>query len=128
MANVKGGAPFNSLMTLTELSRTPDPLEPPAEDVSVYRATIADNWTIGPKVHGGTMLALCAKAAQYALGAESAQGARGAESAQGARVADQQQPVAVSASFLHAPDPGEVQLTATVLKRGRRVSLVEVEL
>ena len=33
-------------------------------------------------------------------------------------------PVAVSADFLAAPDPGAVQLVTTVRKRGRRIGLM----
>lgn len=53
----------------------------------VYRGELNEHWTIGPKVHGGAMLALCANAAriEHAGGVE---------------------PIAVSANFLWAPDPG----------------------
>jgi hypothetical protein len=37
-------------------------------------------------------------------------------------------PIALSANYLWAPDPGPMRLTTTVCKRGRRVSLIEVEL
>ena len=30
----------------------------------VYEGVLNEHWTIGPKVHGGAMLALCARAAQ----------------------------------------------------------------
>ena len=76
----------------------------------VYEGVLNEHWTIGPKVHGGAMLALCANAAR----AEVA----------GADV----EPIAVSGSFLWAPDPGPMQVVTTVRKRGRRVSLVDVEL
>jgi acyl-coenzyme A thioesterase PaaI-like protein len=79
----------------------------------VYDGELNDNWTIGPKVHGGAMLALCANAARQEL-AQSGIG--------------QTQPIAVSGSFLWAPDPGPMRLVATVRKRGARVSLVDVEL
>lgn len=46
-----------------------------------------EHWTIGPKVHGGAMLALCANAARTEHGADV-------------------EPIAVSANFLWAPDPG----------------------
>ena len=75
----------------------------------VYRGVLNEHWTIGPKVHGGAMLALCANAARTAHGA-------GIE------------PVAVSGSFLWAPDPGPMDVTVTVHKRGRRISLADVEL
>ncbi len=38
------------------------------------------------------------------------------------------QSLAVSANYLAAPDPGDVDIVATVRKRGRQVSLVDVEL
>lgn len=77
----------------------------------VYEGVLNEHWTIGPKVHGGAMLALCANAARTEI-AESAD----------------VEPVAVSGSFLWAPDPGPMQILTTVRKRGRRVSLVDVEL
>lgn len=77
----------------------------------VFTANIDTVWTIGPKVHGGCMMAVCAAAAQQAIGAES-----------------ELSPVAVSANYLNAPDPGEVQLTTTVRKHGRQVALVDVQL
>ncbi len=76
-----------------------------------YQGELDEHWTIGPKVHGGAMLALCANAARTALGLSSAA-----------------QPVAVSGSFLWAPDPGPMQLVTSIRKRGRRVSVVDVEL
>ena len=77
---------------------------------AVFAADLNRHWTIGPKIHGGVMLSLCAKAAQAALPAGAAE------------------PVAVSANFQWAPDPGPVQLLTTVRKQGRQVSLVDVEL
>jgi hypothetical protein len=75
----------------------------------VYAAELNKYWTIGPKLHGGVMLSLCAAAAREAHGG-------------------QVQPVAVSASYLSAPSPGELRLETFVRKRGRRVSVVDVEL
>ncbi len=75
-----------------------------------FEANLNEHWTIGPKIHGGVMLALCANAAREAY-------------------ADPEfQPVAVSADFLSAPDPGPVRLITTVHKRGRRIGLVDVAL
>ena len=51
-----------------------------------FDANLNEHWTIGPKIHGGVMLALCAKAAREAYGSF--------------------EPVAVSADFLAAPTPG----------------------
>ena len=67
-------------------------------------------WTIGPKLHGGAMLSLCAAAAREAVGG------------------DVVQPISVSANFLSAPRPGELRLETYLRKRGRRVSVVDVEL
>ncbi|OIN80310.1 thioesterase family protein [Mycobacterium malmoense] len=80
----------------------------------VYEGELDKHWTIGPKVHGGAMLALCANAARTAHGGQGLQPAL--------------QPVAVSASFLWAPDPGAVRLVTSIRKRGRRISVVDVEL
>jgi Thioesterase-like superfamily len=85
-------------------------------DSGVYEGELNKYWTIGPKVHGGAMLALCANAARTVCGGE----AGGPEPVL--------QPVAVSASFLWAPDPGLMQLVTSVRKRGRRISVVDVEL
>ncbi|MEE6163493.1 MULTISPECIES: thioesterase family protein [unclassified Mycolicibacterium] len=102
-------------MTLTHTLTSTRPftdlttLEPVGD--GTYLASVDPIWTIGPKVHGGCMMALCAAAARQALGAEA-----------------DLQPIAVSANYLHAPEPGGVTLTATVRKRGRQVSVVDVEL
>lgn len=80
-----------------------------------WRAHIHQTWTVGPKVHGGCMLAVCAAAARRTLLADGA-----ADSAI--------QPLAVSASFVAAPDPGDVDLITTVRKQGKQVSVVDVEL
>jgi acyl-coenzyme A thioesterase PaaI-like protein len=87
------------------------------DDGGVFAGELNEHWTIGPKVHGGAMLALCANAARTFIGAGGQD--RGSE---------QLEPIAVSGSFLWAPDPGPLQVVATVRKRGRRVSLVDVEL
>jgi acyl-coenzyme A thioesterase PaaI-like protein len=79
-------------------------------DVGVFEGVLNEHWTIGEKVHGGAMLALCAKAARAAIGVPCIE------------------PIAVSGSFLWAPDPGALELVCTVRKRGRRVNLVDVEL
>ena len=96
-----GSTRFSDAMILTPVS---------SDDVcSVFDGALNEHWTIGPKVHGGAMLALCANAARIVIGGEL-------------------EPIAVSGSFLWAPDPGPLQVVTTVRKRGRRVSLVDVEL
>jgi hypothetical protein len=75
----------------------------------VYVGELNKIWTIGPKLHGGALLSLCAAAARTAHGGEA-------------------QPISVSANFLSPPSPGEMRLETFVRKRGRRVSVVDVEL
>ena len=67
------------------------------------------------------MLALCANAAR--MEHSGGQGDDPGDRASGAA-----QPIAVTANYLWAPDPGPMRLVTSVRKRGRRVSLVEVEL
>lgn len=97
---------FTTAMALREVERPGSPWG------SAFEGELNKHWTIGPKVHGGAMLALCANAARTALGEQSG------------RV----EPVAVSGSFLWAPDPGPMQLLTSIRKRGRRISVVDVEL
>jgi hypothetical protein len=87
-----------------------------------YDGELNEHWTIGPKVHGGAMLALCANAAvkEHSRGLERSDSV---EHGSGAV-----QPIAVSGNFLWAPDPGPMRVVTTVRKRGRRVSLIDVEL
>ena len=96
---------FVDAMKLTQVSSGDD-----AAVSSVFEGELNEHWTIGPKVHGGAMLALCANAARIALAREGVE------------------PIAVSGSFLWAPDPGPLRVVTTIRKRGRRVSLVDVEL
>lgn len=77
-------------------------------------AVIDPIWTIGSKVHGGCMMAVCAAAARRTMVNAGAPTAL--------------QPVAVSANYLYAPDPGEVRLVTTVRKRGAQVCQVDVQL
>ena len=46
-----------------------------------FEGNLNEHWTIGPKIHGGVMLALCAKAAReaYGSGGLGAPPARGGE-------------------------------------------------
>ncbi|KAA8970184.1 thioesterase family protein [Mycobacterium sp.] len=85
----------------------------------VFDAELDKHWTIGPKVHGGAMLALCANAARTAYD-HAAPGDDATRSAV--------QPVSVSGSFLWAPDPGPMRLITAIRKRGRRIGVVDVEL
>src|SRR3954467_14773051 len=97
-------APFTRAMALREVSAGPDG--------PVYQGELNEHWTIGPKLHGGVMVALCGQAARTAFGGGGAE--PGLE------------PVAVSANFLRAPDPGAMRLVTSIRKRGRRISVVDV--
>lgn len=79
-------------------------------DTATFDGELNEHWTIGEKVHGGAMLALMAKAARTSLGGQGVE------------------PIAVSGSFLWAPDPGGLRAGCTVRKRGRRINVVDVEL
>lgn len=103
------GALFSAAMALTTLSEDGDAMS--------FAGELSRDWTIGPKVHGGAMLALCANAARTAHAGVAGGGADAPV-----------QPVAVSANYLWAPDPGPMLLTTRIRKRGRRIGVVDVEL
>jgi acyl-coenzyme A thioesterase PaaI-like protein len=118
---------FSDAMRLTPVSSD--------GEVSVFDGMLNRHWTIGEKVHGGAMLALCASAARMAISfgqerSDSGNGSGGQERSDSGNGSGGQhvQPIAVSGSFLWAPDPGPLRVVTTVRKRGRRVSLVDVEL
>jgi hypothetical protein len=130
---------FSDAMTLVPVSSD--------EKVSIFDGLLNEHWTIGPKVHGGAMLALCANAARLGLTggqerSDSGNGHGGRERSDsgngpgGQERSDSgngpggsvEQPIAVSGSFLSAPDPGPLRVATTVRKRGRRVSVLDVEL
>jgi len=73
-----------------------------------FRATVSSDWTIGPKPNGGYLLAMLGRAA--------------------GQVSPHPDPVAVSAHFVAAPDPGPVAIEVQVLRSGRSVSQVRAEL
>ncbi|MEU0496652.1 thioesterase family protein [Mycobacterium sp. NPDC006124] len=118
-----GSTSFGAAMKLTEVSSESSPAGAVGAGCFTFDGELNEHWTIGPKVHGGAMLALCANAARRAFtgGQERSDPGSGTEG-QGV------EPIAVSGSFLWAPDPGPVRVVATIRKRGRRVSVVDVEL
>ncbi|MCF8589644.1 thioesterase family protein [Gordonia liuliyuniae] len=85
----------------------------------VYRATIDPTFTIGPKVHGGSTQMLAAKAARTALADLAAPDDVPA-------LADVTA-IAVSSDYLAAPDPAEVDVAVSIVKRGRTVNLARVD-
>jgi acyl-coenzyme A thioesterase PaaI-like protein len=87
-------------------------VEPLGEDL--FGAVLGTDWTIGPKAHGGLLMALLARAGL----------ARLASAAPGAAP----DPLVVAADFLRAPEPGPVELHTEVLRPGRTASVVAVRL
>jgi acyl-coenzyme A thioesterase PaaI-like protein len=79
-----------------------------------FTASLPADWTIGPKPHGGFLLALVARAATQAAAAEMS--------------GDGLAPLAVSAQFLRAPEVGPVLLRTGLRKVGRRATVVAVTL
>ena len=86
-----------------------------------YHASIDPTFTIGPKVHGGTMQMLVARAALHAydelVGSDESMPS-----------AADLVPVAIASDYLAAPDPSDVDLAVTLRKRGRTVTLLTVDL
>ncbi|WP_336084209.1 thioesterase family protein [Nocardia sp. SSK8] len=101
-------APFSQVVDLTELTTTD-------AETGRYAGVIAPTWTIGPKVHGGTMVAASAAAATRWL-------------TEGDESLAQMAPIAASSDFLGAPDPGEVEYAVRIRKKGRQICLADAEL
>lgn len=105
---------ITGVQELTEVDRN-------GPDSITLRAHIDETFTIGPKVHGGTLQMVVAKAARTALTALTPDGDRLAESA-AAMI-----PVAISSDYLTAPDAADVDLVISVRKRGRTVTVLSVD-
>lgn len=101
-------APFSRVCAL-------EPAPPTTPDTGRYLGFIDDTWTIGPKVHGGTMVAGSAAAATNWLRASDP-----------ALVG--MAPVAASSDFLGAPNPGDVEYVVRVRKIGRQICLADTDL
>ena len=74
------------------------------------RLDLDGSWAIGGKIHGGYLLSEIARAALGLLGD------------------GHPHPLAVSAMFVSAPDPGPAELAVEVLRRGRSVSSLRARL
>ncbi|GLZ46445.1 hypothetical protein Acsp06_26300 [Actinomycetospora sp. NBRC 106375] len=83
----------------------------PTDDPGRFDVLLDEQWSIGPKLHGGYLLAVTAHAARTAIAAERP---------------DHTCPQAVTGTFLRAPEPGPATLEVTVLRLGRGVSQVRV--
>lgn len=101
-------APFSQVCDLTELTTTD-------AETGRYVGVIDAAWTIGPKVHGGTMVAASAAAATRWLTEADAAMA-------------QMAPIAASSDFLGAPEPGEVEYAVRIRKKGRQICLADADL
>lgn len=89
------------------------------EGIVRYRGVIPDVFTIGPKVHGGSVQMMVSHVARRALG----------ELAAGddvVRLGDVTA-LAVASDYLAAPDPAELDFAVRIVKRGRTVSLARVD-
>ena len=85
-----------------------------------FAATVDPTFTIGPKVHGGSLQAITAAAAR--------EGFRELLRAQGHDVDDSLVPVAIASDYLAAPDPAAIDVAVTLRKRGRTVCVLVVEI
>ncbi|WP_067716655.1 thioesterase family protein [Nocardia yamanashiensis] len=101
-------APFSRVCALAELPGG-DP------ETGRYAGVIDPTWTIGPKVHGGTMVAGSAAAATEWLRRTAPDHAA-------------MFPISASTDFLGAPDPGEVEYTVRTRKVGRQICLIDASL
>lgn len=63
---------MNALFT-TAMALRPLDSDPGNPACRVFEGELNEHWTIGPKVHGGAMVALCANAARTAYGAAGQQ-------------------------------------------------------
>lgn len=116
-------AKLTELLTLTEVDRG----EP---DAVTYSAHIDPTFTIGPKVHGGSLQMVVAKAAREALTALTPSPADLAADPAAQKFADATAamiPVAISSDYLTAPDADDIDLVVKVLKRGRTVTVLRVD-
>jgi hypothetical protein len=81
---------------------------------AVHDVTVDAAWAIGPKPHGGYLLAMLGRA--------------GVVSCSLAEGLAHPHPLTASAHYLSAPSPGPAQVEAEVLRRGRRLSQVRCRL
>ncbi|ROZ98836.1 thioesterase family protein [Gordonia sp. OPL2] len=105
---------LDDVRILTEVSRS-------GSDRITYRAVIDPVFTIGPKVHGGSLQMVVAAAAERAL-TELTPSSDPADDHDAPKI-----PVAIASDYLHAPDAAEVDLEVLVRKRGRTVTVMTVD-
>ena len=83
-------------------------------------ATIDPVFTIGPKVHGGSLQMVAVGAARAAFAELARASVATGESGL--------MPVAIASDYLSAPDPGVVDIDVTVRKHGRTVAVLAVDI
>lgn len=98
---------LSSLTSVTQLGS-------PSDGGATYRATIDPVFTIGPKVHGGSLQMVVAAAARQAY-----RDLGGPDPEAGV--------LAIASDYLLAPDPAEVDVQVSLIKTGRTVSLARVD-
>jgi acyl-coenzyme A thioesterase PaaI-like protein len=81
----------------------------PCPDHLRFDVDVDPGWTVGPKPNGGYLLAVAARAAGDALASAGTQ---------------HRDPLAATAHYLHAPDPGPATVEVEVLRAGRAASQV----
>ncbi|GAB4589397.1 thioesterase family protein [Nocardia sp. IFM 10818] len=101
-------APFSRVCALEALS-SDDP------GIGRFAGVIEPTWTIGTKLHGGTMVAGSAAAATAWLRRTAPDHAA-------------MFPIAASTDFLGAPDPGVVEYEVRTRKIGRQICLIDASL
>lgn len=78
-------------------------------DSTTFEMTVDAGWTVGPKPNGGYLLATAARAAGEALALVDS---------------DHRDPLASTAHYLAAPDPGPAEIVTQVLRTGRSASQI----
>ncbi len=120
---------ITEVLALTEVERG-------GPDSITLRAHIDETFTIGPKVHGGSLQMVVAKAARTALTAltpvpgpdgDTKDGDTKDGDTKAADAAAAMIPVAIASDYLTAPDAADVDLAISVRKRGRTVTVLQVD-
>lgn len=81
----------------------------PGTETGTFDIDVDPGWTVGPKPNGGYLLATAARAAGQAAGAVDS---------------SHRDPLASTAHYLWAPDPGPAEVHTRVLRTGRSASQV----
>lgn len=105
---------------ITEVQQLSEVHRPGADAITLC-GHIDPTFTIGPKVHGGSLQMVVARAARTALSALTPSDHPLAEA-----VADMI-PVAIASDFLVAPDAADIDFEVVVRKRGRTVTVLTVD-